>query len=379
MVATLKDNRGIVLTVVIFVVTLLFTLISASLLFSSLDLKTTNSLKTETMSLQAADVGVQHALGVIPAGITFPYTNPPYTSTSPAQIVPTPPATWFPFPTGSGYSYSVTAINTAGDTQAILTSTAQGPNGAQNTILAYVGRGSFGLGATSVPGSTAPNTLTNFSGNSFSINGNDNCTPAAPTVPGIVVTVPALATEITTGSPSGGLASNQTSLVTGAGGTPSVATIPPLSQTVSDIANQYLTAPPPAPPPTTLPGANYSGNGTWGTSTSPQITQITGNTQITGTISGYGVLIVNGSLDIAGNFTFNGLVIATGGNVSVQVTGNAGIYGSLLVSPPTVSGSTVLDVRGNAHIQYSSCALSPANNWVTLPKKAKLVAWQQKF
>ncbi len=192
-------------------------------------------------------------------------------------------------------------------------------------------------------------------------------------------TVSALATEITTGTPSGGLASNQQTLVTGAGGTPSVATIPPLSQSVSDIANQYLSAPPPAPPPTTLPGGTYAGTGTWGTSTAPQITQITGNAQITGTISGYGVLIVNGSLNIAGNFTFNGLVIATGGNVSVQVTGNAGIYGSLLVSPPTVSGSTVLDVRGNAHIQYDSCALASANGWASLPKKAKLLAWQEKF
>jgi hypothetical protein len=140
------------------------------------------------------------------------------------------------------------------------------------------------------------------------------------------------------------------------------------------MANQYL-----ALTHTTLPAGNYAGNSTWGTSTTPQITQITGDAQITGTISGYGVLVVNGSLNVAGNFTFNGLVIATGGNVSVQVTGNAGIYGSLLISPPTTSGSTVLDVRGNAHVRYDSCALASANGWAPLPKNAKLVAWQQKF
>ncbi|TAJ75450.1 hypothetical protein EPO44_22005 [bacterium] len=91
------------------------------------------------------------------------------------------------------------------------------------------------------------------------------------------------------------------------------------------------------------------------------------------------MLIVNGTLDVAGNFTFNGLVIARGGNVSVQVTGNAGIYGSLLIAPPTASGSTVLDVRGNAHIGYNSCALASADGWKPLPKKPKLLAWQEKF
>src|SRR5205823_5597720 len=169
-------------------------------------------------------------------------------------------------------------------------------------------------GATSLPGSTAANTETNFSGTSFSINGNDNC-HAAPAVPGIAVTDAALATEIT----NGGLASDQTNLVTGAGGTPSVATIPPLSQTVSQIADGYL-----ALPHTDLDAGNYSGNGNWGTSSTPRITRVTGDVQIQGSIDGYGVLIVDGALDISGNFTFHGLVIARG-NVQVQITGNAAV------------------------------------------------------
>ena len=38
-----------------------------------------------------------------------------------------------------------------------------------------------------------------------------------------------------------------------------------------------------------------------------------------------------------------------------------------------------LDVRGNAHIRFDSCALAAANGWVPLPKAAKLVAWQEKL
>jgi len=38
-----------------------------------------------------------------------------------------------------------------------------------------------------------------------------------------------------------------------------------------------------------------------------------------------------------------------------------------------------LDVRGNAHVRYDSCALAPADSWVSLPKPARLVAWQEKL
>ena len=356
----LKNSRGIALTTVIFVSAILFTLIATALFFSSLDLKLTANLKLSDTALQVADGGVQHALAVIPAGTTFPYS---------AQTEVVPSTT---YPSVAGYSYSVTAINTAGDTQAILTSQANGPNGTKKVIKAYVGRGSFALGATSLPGSTAPNTETNFSGTSFSINGNDNCN-AAPAVPGIAVTDPALATEITNATTSdGGLASNQMNLVTGAGGTPSVGTIPPLSQTVSQIADGYL-----ALPHTDLPGGNYSGNSNWGTASTPTITRVTGDAQIQGTIEGYGVLVVDGALDIAGSFTFHGLVIARG-NVQVQITGNAGIYGSLLLKESTAQDAAYeLDVRGNAHIRYDSCALAAADGWAALPKMAKLVAWQE--
>ena len=356
----LKNSRGIALTIVVFITTILFTCIAAALLFSSLDLRLTGNFKQSNAALQVADMGLQHALAVIPPGTTFLYS-------AQTEVVPLTS-----YPSISGYDYSVTGINTAGGTQAILTSQANGPNGVKKIIKAYVGRGGFALGATSLPGSSAATTETNFSGTSFSINGNDNCN-AAPAVPGIAVTDPSLATEITNDTTSdGGLASNQMSLVTGTGGTPSVVVIPPLSQTVSQIADGYL-----ALPHTDLAGGNYSGNDNWGTSGTPRITRVTGDAQIQGTIEGYGVLIVDGALDIAGNFTFHGLVIARG-NVQVQITGNAGIYGSLLIKESTVEDPAYeLDVRGNAHIRYDSCALASADSWLPLPKKTKLIAWQE--
>jgi hypothetical protein len=356
----LKNSRGIALMTVIFITAILFTFITATVILSSLDLKLTSNLKLSDAAIQVADSGVHHALAVIPAGTTFPYS-------AETEVVP-----WTNHPSLSRYSYLVTGINTAGGTQAILTSEASGPNGTRKIIKAYVGRGSFGLGATSLPGSVASSTETNFSGDSFTINGSDNCN-AAPSVPGIAVTDPALATEITNSTTTdGGLASDQMDNVTGAGGTPSVVAVPPLSQTVSQMADGYL-----ALPHTDLAGGNYSGNSNWGTASTPGITRITGDAQIQGTIEGYGVLIVDGALDIAGNFTFHGLVIARG-NVQVQITGNAGIYGSLLIKESTAQDAAYeLDVRGNAHIRYDSCALAAADGWSPLPKTTKLLAWQE--
>ncbi len=371
----LENSRGVALTVAIFMVAILFTLTGASLLFSGLDLKMSGAMKTGTSTLHAADAGIQHALSVIPPGTTFNYSTD---ANNPTCIIPSSSCSTAKYDFGGGYSYTVTAVSTAGNSQAILTSTAFGPNGAKKVVVAYVGRGSFGLGATSLPGSPADKTESNFSGTTFSINGNDYCNAASP-VPGIVVTDPALATEITNSTTSdGGLASNQMVNVTGVGASPSVGVISPLSQSVSDIANAFLSHP--TQPHTTLAGGqNFGGNETWGTQASPRITYINGGAQISGTIEGYGVLIVDGPLDIAGTFTFHGLVIARG-DIQVQIAGTAGIYGSLLIGESDeLDGGYELDVRGNATVRFDSCALSPADAWVPLPEKAKILAWQEKL
>jgi len=370
----LKNSQGMALVVIIFVGAILLTLTGASLLFSSLDLKATSAMKGGTIAFQVADTGIHHALAVIPAGTTFNYSTDP---NNPTCVIPSSSCSSTQYDFGGGYSYTVTAINTAGNTQAILTSTAFGPNGTKKVVVAYVGRGSYGLGAVSVPGSPADKTETGFSGDSFTINGNDSCN-AAPATPGIVVTDSALATEITNNTTTdGGLEPGQMDNVTGLGGAPSVVTISPLSQSVSQMAQAYLNVP--DHPPTVLEGGNFSSNDTWGTSSSPRITRITGNTQIQGTVEGYGVLIVEGALDVSGNFTFHGLVIARG-DIQVQFTGNAGVYGSLIIGESTTLDSNLeLDVRGNATVRYDSCALAAANSWAPLPKAAKLVAWQEKL
>lgn len=362
--STLKSEKGIALVLVVMVTALLFPLLFSGVRSSGLNLQVASNLKVGDVTLQVADMGIQHALAVIPSGGNFTYS-------STTTVVPTTA-----HPTLTGYSYTVTAVNTAGGAQAILTSTATGPNNSvQKVVTAYIARGAgYSLGATGLTGSLAAATETNFSGTAFSINGTDQCGMASA-VPGIAVTDPDLQTEITNNTTTdGGLAANQMSLVTGVGGSPSVTVVPPTSQTVTQLADAFL-----AQTHTELSGGTYSSTDSWGTALTPRITRINGNATISGTVEGYGVLIVDGALSIAGGFTFNGLVIARG-DIQVQISGNAGINGSLMLGESlTYDPQVELDLRGPATIRYNSCNLNAANGWVSLPKVAKLIAWHEKL
>ena len=365
----LKNSRGIALVAIIMMMMILLTITGAGLLLSGLNLKTTSNFKLGTVALQAADAGVQHSLMTIPWGTTFTYN-------SQATLLNA-------YAFAGGYTYTVTAINDSaspgGNSRAKLTATATGPNNTKKVILAYVKRGwGGGPGAVYLPG--AANTIeTGFSGNSFLISGNDTNVDGTPGPQppglGIAVTDQATVTEMTNSTlTDGGLSSDQMANVTGAGGYPSVGVITSFSQTVTQVADGFL-----AFPHTDLPGGTQAGNQTWGTDASPQITRITGDTKITGNISGSGVLIVDGKLEIPGSVTFHGLIIARG-KVSVEITGNAGIWGSIFINEQTNQDpDKELDVRGNAHIYYSSQALSSVNNnWpATLPQPARLLAWQE--
>jgi len=370
----LKDSQGMALVLVVSITTILLTLTGASLFFNQLDLKMTSNFKTGTVALQIADAGIQHALAVIPTGPTFPYS-------SSTQVVPSTA-----YPTMPGFSYSVTAINTAGNTQALLTSTALGPNGTKKVVVAYIGR--MGLGAMYLPG-TATTYETEFEGNAFAITGNDtnvnsSAGPGRP-VSAIATTAQALASTIITSlaSPPG-----HSSQVTGAGATPSspsVRVVTPLPLTVSQIADLYL-----GKLHTTLSAGHYSIPDAWGTDGNPRITYITGDAKIDGTITGSGVLIVDGELEIEGNFNFHGLVIVRGRasapppaprELEFEMEGNAKIYGMVMIAEPTTPGEYEVEVEGSAGIYYSSEALGRVNaKWPgLLPIPSKLLAWQEKF
>jgi hypothetical protein len=106
---------------------------------------------------------------------------------------------------------------------------------------------------------------------------------------------------------------------------------------------------------------------------SPTITHVDGDLHLSGTASGYGVLVVDGDLKISGQYQFFGLIIVKG-DTMITGGGEAGVldgaeddaeladgadddgfhlFGSLMVSGD-------LTMAGNARVQYSSRTLGIA-------------------
>lgn len=100
-----------------------------------------------------------------------------------------------------------------------------------------------------------------------------------------------------------------------------------------------------------------------------------GDVTINGNV-GQGVLLVGGSLNIQGGFTFYGPVIARG---TVKLTGtgnhiNGGVLAASVVD--STSGSTLL---GNSSIQFSRCAMTTALQRTALPVKAPQRSWTELY
>jgi cytoskeletal protein CcmA (bactofilin family) len=308
-------------------------------------------------------------LSAIPDGAYFDYDNP-------TQVL----GSALNYPNFPGYTYKVKGDNIGDGQYAILTASAEhAASGTKKVILAYVSRGSYGMGTVHL-GGEADTIETNFDGEAFTINGTDRC-GQEPEISAISVTDPDLKDEIIDGGDgSSGLSSGQEDNVTGLGDEPSIIAIGDPSTSVEDLAIALLAE----AGVVEEGGGNFVGNKELGTQGSPQITHITGHATIGGNLTGYGVIIVDGNVDIQGNLEFEGIIIARG-EVEVRVLGNATVFGSLMLEESNDHDSAIeLDIRGNATLQYDSCALATAmggtgitNPWVPIIRPVKLLGWKE--
>lgn len=107
--------------------------------------------------------------------------------------------------------------------------------------------------------------------------------------------------------------------------------------------------------------------GRYGSAVNPAIVYINGGAdpsndlKITGTFSGWGILVIHGSATINGTFDWKGLVIVYG-NTNLEFdasSGNAHFIGAVLMGGP--SGSTFY-MNGKARIEYSTSTLNTSKN-----------------
>lgn len=163
--------------------------------------------------------------------------------------------------------------------------------------------------------------------------------------------VPALSafTPGTTADLLANLTAGEQGRVDGPGGSPSLGTMSPIDlngivSTVQNVAGLVLTS------------SNYSGLQFGNIATNDaRITYRAGNLRVTGNSRGAGVLVVTGDLQVLGDFTFDGLIVVMGN--LINSSGSARIRGAILQGP----SATLVDLRGNFDLQFSSAALDFAS------------------
>jgi len=104
------------------------------------------------------------------------------------------------------------------------------------------------------------------------------------------------------------------------------------------------------------------------------IIHVLGDLKVT-TGRGQGILLVDGDFTVAGNFQFDGAVIARGG-LKMSGTGNK-IVGATMAASVSVDDSVALS--GNTSLLYSSCALQSALQASAYPAQAMRRGWVDLF
>ncbi len=132
---------------------------------------------------------------------------------------------------------------------------------------------------------------------------------------------------------------------------------------------------PGVPDATTATDVSWTGNQTIGSAASPVVIHLQSNLFVAGNITGYGVLVVDGTLTITGAVKWNGVLIVGGCptcNGDLAGTGTSDIYGALVVGNSTGSQS---HLNGNANIHYSCEGIAIANS--VFPNPFFIVSWNE--
>ena len=87
--------------------------------------------------------------------------------------------------------------------------------------------------------------------------------------------------------------------------------------------------------------------------------------------SGQGILFVEGDLELAGNFTFNGPIVVRG---TISSKGTSAVHGAAVAANLNGGQNSIL---GTALISYSSCALNRALENAIPPKRLIERAWME--
>jgi hypothetical protein len=410
-----EDQRGFALLSATMLLLLALTLGAAAMLYTILDLKSTEHYNTGNQAFASTEAGIVDVMNTINSRGVINVQNEVVNS---GIIWTTPTPTPSTLSGNSNATYQVTSLVSGTNvlTDAIVTLTGKAALSAKRVIKVGIKRGrlSAGPGALHLSADTAFGT---FNGNSMIIDGNNWSVSDITPNPPVAVLDPSIAARPAI-STRNDTVNNQviTSLsgqgtITGFGTTPSVwttaaASTADLQRFVNDIlaANSGgATCPTSGPKDSWLPGPCSSGppgpqcgihcvkltNGNathgqdfWGTitptSSIPNITYVYDNSaKIAGGSYGAGILIFTGDADFQGSFSFCGWVLFLNPSSNgLKVGGNPTIYGEVLSPLPAFDsgGSISIKYSQNCLIAADSAGINPLGN---LPHPMVITSWSE--
>ena len=371
---TAKNEKGMVLLVTVMLLSVLVLIAFIAATMTSTDSKISANYRESNKALFNADAGVETVLAYLRSNaVTYPTVNAPASIIS-GGTCPTGQCTQLTITAPSGYAFSGT-VNLYGYDVAnklyVFRTTGTGANNASKTIETYIRKNTTipegADGAVAMYGGGPQVAFKTGGGGGYAVDGHDypvpadsNCNGSAcettasalPAVPGLFsVMVPT-----TTGNVSAHLGGVPTQQL----GTSREAEYNDFAQMIIDSGST----------------ANPMYQSTLGTRANPAVTVIPNGSTLNGSGNGAGIIIVEdgGSLQINGNFEYEGLVILRGsGRVFGSGTGN--VYGCLI----TVSHlSKLIDLTGSINLFYSSAALANLANIGSLGAVQR-VAWRDAY
>jgi len=370
----LANERGIVLIAVLCLIATLVLVGTTAYIVSSTDVKIGGNFRTNQTALQVAMAGAEQArqtLRVANASSTntsnfseelaaragangvlnaYPTTVDDTAITSSSSLV-------------SGYTYNAYLTNdssegasstTDSNGKVVITSVATGPNNAKAIVTTTVQLYTF---STSSPAVVYSKDNVTLSGSALSINGNDGGSCGGGNLSTVYTLDPATTTQ--NGNP-------------GLSGSPST---PQHGNTNIDLqglvdqfktgANYTLTA--------DQSGANYGSSSSYVTVyADAEATQADHELRLNN-VTGYGILIVKGDLQMAGNLDWHGIIIVTGILKSSGGGSNGKNIQGQIYSGSSALGDTA--ISGNIDIAYNSCEVKKSLSSQPL----KVVNWKQNY
>jgi Tfp pilus assembly protein PilX len=370
----INNERGLILIAALTLLTALTLASATAFIVASTDVKVGGNFKTSQSALQVAMAGAEQARETLRALNAASANSSDFSEELAARVGANSVLNGYSVSTDdspvasssslmSGYSYSAYLTNDSTDgvsnttdsnSKVMITSVATGPNNTKSIVQTTVQLYSF---STSSPATIYSKDNVTLSGSSISIDGNDASSCGGGNLAPVYTKDPA--TTTTNGSPS-------------LSGSPST---PQSGSTDIDLQG-YVD---------TLKGAasytltSDSSGSTFGSATNFVTvyadalgTQADGELKLTNA-TGYGILLVNGNLELSGNLNWNGIIIVTGILKSSGGGSNAKNILGQIYSGSSALGDTA--ISGSITVGYHSCNVKKALSSQPL----KVANWKQNY